>query len=284
MEDTLAVAMAPDPGDRLDTSQLAARLASIAAHQDPGFVRLPPASIPEVAEAPRALPISGPVFSSGSTISSNEPPPELPPVLSSQAVTPPPLPVVASPSGASGVAPASGATPPPLPSPELDSTEKVKAPEPAPPVEPRVPMRPPPVTVTSDAPERKRGLGGVVALAALLGVAGVVGLGVVGVAWMVLNPSPVRLTNAETDPTRAKDWSLVAGALGERGVAAERTCGTYPYLSIEVTVDGDGSLRRAELLNYPHEPTRLCVEKALGEKRFPREGKGPVVVAVQLQR
>jgi serine/threonine-protein kinase len=280
MEDTLAVAMAPDPGDRIEISQLAARLAAIAAHEDPGFVRLPPA--PEQVSSPRPLPITGgPAISSGPTMSAETwsaevsapfPRAATPPPLPPAAATPPPLPKAVTPA------------PPPPVSPEPPPTEKVKVTAPPPPEPPRAPMRPPPVTVSSEPEKSSGGLGGVVAVVAMLGVVATLGLGGLGVAWMVLNPSPVRLSHTESDPGRAKDWTLVAGALGERGLAAERACNAPSYLSIEVVVEGDGALRRADLLNYPHEPTRLCVEKALGAKRFPRQGNGPVVVAVQLQR
>ncbi|MFN7145039.1 MAG: serine/threonine-protein kinase, partial [Myxococcota bacterium] len=45
MEDTLAAAMAVDPGDRCDIGQLEARLACIQNGRDPGFVHRPPAPV-----------------------------------------------------------------------------------------------------------------------------------------------------------------------------------------------------------------------------------------------
>ncbi|MDP2312000.1 MAG: serine/threonine-protein kinase, partial [Pseudomonadota bacterium] len=58
MEETLAVAMAVDPGDRCDISQLEARLASIQDGRDPGFVRLPPAG--SIVPGSRTIQASGP--------------------------------------------------------------------------------------------------------------------------------------------------------------------------------------------------------------------------------
>jgi hypothetical protein len=101
-----------------------------------------------------------------------------------------------------------------------------------------------------------------------------------GAAWYL--SQPVDLTGTEQDPTTVADWQGIAYTLGERGAAAERTCGTEPYLSIEVTVDGAGRVEKARLLNYPHEPTRVCIEKELKKATFPRKRSDRVRVAIQM--
>jgi hypothetical protein len=115
------------------------------------------------------------------------------------------------------------------------------------------------------------------------GVAGAFAV-VAAVAWVMLRGAPVVLTGAEADADAKKDWSLVAGTLGERGVAAEKACASPPYLAVEVVIAPDGAVRSAKLLNYPHEPTRACIERELQKAPFPRAGKDTVQVAVTLQK
>jgi serine/threonine protein kinase len=279
MEETLAVAMAVDPGDRCDISQLEARLASIQDGRDPGFVRLPPAG--SIVPGSRTIQASGPTHTAdtldtafvsplltdeGPSLVSRGPPP-VPPR------GPPPVPPW-SPSSAS-LAPSSSLGVP-------------AGPVPAPPTAQRTPTahRTPTATRTPDtqrAPARSS--------AAPIGC-GLLAAGGVGVtlvllailAWVYVPGSPRVLTGTEKTTDDIRDWALVAGTLGERGVAAEVACGAPGYLAIQVVVEGDGTVRGARLLNYPHEPTRACIETELKKAKFPRQGKDTIQVAVSLQK
>ena len=117
-----------------------------------------------------------------------------------------------------------------------------------------------------------------------LGGVGLVVVALIGLGWWATREAPRVLTGQEADPAVVADWQGIAYTLGERGVAAERTCGTVAYLAIEVVVENDGAVRRAELLNYPHEPTRACVERELQKEKLPRTGTGLVKVGVQMTR
>ena len=121
---------------------------------------------------------------------------------------------------------------------------------------------------------------GCLALALLLGGVGLLA----GGAWWLFSEDPVDLTGSETDPKAHEDWQTIAYTLGERGAAAEKTCGSPPFLAMQIVVEPDGRVRSLELLNYPHEPTRQCIEAALQKERFPRKQQGLVRVAVQAQR
>lgn len=234
MEDTLASAMAVDPGDRCEITQLEGRLAAIQDQRDPGFLRKPPSVD---ALLPRA------------TIS--KPDPTLM-TLDTGFVRP-------------------------------ILTEDVAEPTVKPPVKP--PLRT--VTPGERTVERQRtakrsssaplgcglvamGGGGLAVLAALI------------VAWFVYAGSPRVLTSQETDPVARKDWELVAGTLGVVGVAAERACNTSQFYDLTVVVEADGSLRSLALLETPHEPTRVCLEKELKKTTFPRALKEAVTVRVKL--
>ncbi len=116
-------------------------------------------------------------------------------------------------------------------------------------------------------------LGGVGLLLVVVGI-------VVGLLW---DSGPPRLTGTETDPVVHRDWELIAGALGQLGVRAERACQAPKYLQVEATVQPDGTVTHVDLLNYAFEPTRACMEKELGRAPLPRNAGAPVRVAISLQ-
>jgi serine/threonine-protein kinase len=293
MEDTLALAMAVGPGDRCDITQLEVRLAAIQDRRDPGAVRLPPSSgsvIPSPVTIDRSLVTVDTLDTSHlrPLLTEDTLPPAAAGAVRSD-VGPPPLP-------SSGPPPLPSSGPPPLPSsgpPPLPSSG------PPPNVEPprrdadgehalRRPAKPIPTSSGTRTVERgPRPAGGGTASKLGCGVA-VIGGGAVALvaaallAWLLLPARPSVLTANEQNPRAKRDWEVVAGALGARGVAAERTCGAPAYLAVQIVVEPDGSLRSAELMNYEHEPTRACIEKELGKTPFPREGDQPVQVAVTL--
>jgi serine/threonine protein kinase len=284
MEETLAVAMAVDPGDRCDISQLEARLAAIAEQRDPGFVRMPPA---------------GPVFTSA-TISRPAGNARTTETLDTGHVEPlvsedmPEPGNLGFPGGGLAMVEARAPTRPPLRGP--DETGSTRVPDlldrggvsARADVEASFPsgaaMRP--VPEPRRVARSARGLGcGLVATAGAAFAAVVAAVG----GWYVFVHTPAVLTGTETNPVAEADWRLVAGTLGERGVAAEVACKdppalAKPYLAVEVVVEGSGAVRGVRLLNYDFEPARLCVEKELKKAPFPRKGTGPVQVAVTLQR
>ena len=105
-----------------------------------------------------------------------------------------------------------------------------------------------------------------------------------GVALYFFNHPPAReLTGNETEARDRLDWKGIASTLGVEGSKAERACKSPAYLALAVTVGEEGRLRDVELLNYPHEPTRACIERELSKVKFPRKGLGAVRVAVTLQ-
>ncbi|MDO9280453.1 MAG: protein kinase [Pseudomonadota bacterium] len=272
MEETLAIAMAVDPGDRCDVGQLEARLAAIQDGRDPGFVRLPPAG--SIVPGSRTIQASGPTHTAdtldtsyvsplltGEGLVPSSAPPRVPPPVPSR---PPPLPPSLAPSLQPSLHPSL-----------QPSLQGASAPRPAPsaqrtPDPQRAPAR------SSAAPIgcgllAAGGLGVALVLAAVL-------------AWVFVPAGPRELTGTEASADALRDWNLVAGTLGEVGVAAEIACASPGYLAIQVVVEGNGAVRGAELLNYPHEPTRACIEAELKKTRFPRHGEGAVRVAVTLQK
>lgn len=295
VEDTLAVAMAVDPGDRCDIALLEARLAALAEGRDPGYVRLPPAPVVAPPLPPGAATLGGSL--SEDTLYGKVAP--LPPPLPPDAHAGPPG--VAGPAGHVGAVRSEGidAMPPagagpsaeraPSDAPTADrpngarSTDTLQGP-------PRTvsasfgtgdALRLPPERTLDVVPHARSRFGCVFAV---LGLGGVGAVAAAAVASLVLWPAPVTLTGQEGDAAQARDWSLVAGTLGKEGVAAERACGAPPYQSVEVVVEADGTLREARLLEYDHEPTRTCIEGQLRKVRFPRAGDYAARVAVKLQR
>jgi serine/threonine-protein kinase len=132
------------------------------------------------------------------------------------------------------------------------------------------------------ARERRGGTGWGCALAAAgagIGVLAAIG----GGAWWWMNPSATTLSATDPDPRMQADWRGIAAKLGTAGVAAERACEAPPYLAIEVTVEADGRVSGARLLNYPSESVEACVARELQEVTMPREGTGRVKVAVTLR-
>ncbi|MDP2309886.1 MAG: serine/threonine-protein kinase [Pseudomonadota bacterium] len=286
MEETLAVAMAVDPGDRCDVSQLESRLASIQVGRDPGFIRLPPAG--SIVPGSRTIQGSGPTHTADTLDSAF-----VSPLITDEGTLggPPPIPPRLPP-------PVPPMVPPPVP-PSFTSASVSEGPgsdRTVPIAGPAAPMSKPAAHRTPSAtpsghgasdPQRQParssaapigcsllaagGLGGALVVAAIL-------------AWVFLPPSARELTAAETNPDDAADWLLVAGTLGEKGVAAEVACASPGYLAIRVVIEADGAVRGAELLNYPHEPTRACIEAELKKTHFPRKGKGPIQVAVSLTK
>ncbi len=268
----LAEAMAVDPGDRCDILQLEQRLAALAEDRDPGKVR--PTSV--VSHSTRTVNPDerSNVFSRGAPRDVSLDPITVQPATEAERAA------IRSATGTP--APQSDVSPP-----KYTTTPPKPAPDPRPSVtKPVVPAAPTRTTTVARPPRRGGGaLGGVVAgLTLLLGVVLVIAAGAVGVwLWLSASPEAVTLTATETDPTRRDDWTRIAAALGTRGVEAERACRTPGYLQLAATVAADGSLQRLEVLNYEHEPTRLCLEKHLAGTSFPRAGTGLVRVSVALQ-
>ena len=109
----------------------------------------------------------------------------------------------------------------------------------------------------------------------------VVLVGVAAAGWWRLAKQPRDLTQAETDPKALADWRGIAIALAERGAAAGGSCASPPFLAFRVVVAGDGAVQSLDLLNYPDEAARRCIEAALKTSRFPRTQGGLVRVEVQ---
>ena len=101
-----------------------------------------------------------------------------------------------------------------------------------------------------------------------------------GGGWM-LSRQPRDLTQAETDPQAHADWQGIAYMLADRSAAAGKSCGSPPFLALQVVVAGDGAVQSLDLLNYPDEAARGCIEAALKTAPFPRTQGGLVRVAVQ---
>ncbi len=262
LNDTLAAAMTPDPGDRCPIDLLAERLHTIALGKDPGRIALS-----ESGEAPRPTPRSSP--SSERTGGSAARP--LAGELSQDAL---PSPVAR--------APAAAPTPALLPAPaQTGPTRPPAVAARTSPTGSQLDLRP---TSTLERMSKDK------ATTTSLGCLAVTALGfgalaMVAGAWWTLREVPRVLTGEEADPAAHADWQGIAYTLGERGVDAERVCKSAPYLALEVVVDEAGAVQSAALLNYPHEPTRLCVEAELQKlPLFPRMGKGLVRVGVQLPR
>lgn len=234
MEDTLAAAMAVDPGDRMDILLLEGRLAAIEATRDPGFLRLPPV---------------GDALLSRATISRPDPtvitldPGHVRPLTTAGVGD----------STAGGQLPIVVRTVPPT-----DATLRRTA-----------------SRRTSRAP---LGCG----LAAVAG-GGAFLLAAAAMAWLLIWPPATVLTGKEPDATVHQDWELVAGTLGVAGVAAERACGVPGYFKMRVVVEADGSVRELALIDYEHEPTRVCLETEVRKTTFPRVGTDPVQVQVWLR-
>jgi hypothetical protein len=147
------------------------------------------------------------------------------------------------------------------------------------------PVRTAPVRTVPHAPPRPVARSRAAPIGCGLAAFGLAGVGLVVaavVAWISLG-GPRVLTGTEASPEDAKDWRLVAGALGERGAAAELACGAA-RLQVQIVVEENGALRSAKLLNNADEAVRACVEAELKKAPFPRNGKGAVQVAVTLQQ
>ena len=257
LNDTLAAVMTPDPGDRCAIDLLAERLHTIALGKDPGRIALSDSgdspSVPRRSSTAErtggaAKPLVGqPSESALPTPVSRAPaegPARPPTTAQTRPTRPPTVPIRTSPTG------------PGLdlrPRSTLERMSKDKA------------------TTTSL---------GCLAVTAL----GVGALAVVAGAWWTLRDVPRVLTGEESDPSLHAEWQGIAYTLGERGVAAERTCNSVAYLAVEVVIDEAGRVQSAALLNYLHEPTRSCVERELQKTPFPRTGTGLVRVGVHLTR
>lgn len=236
LDETLAAAMTPDPGDRIAIDLLAERLHQISLGRDPGRITI--------------LGGQGD-FGASRTLT-------LPP----EALEPVPTGSITSHSGKH---------------PRVTTNPKVTPSKTA----PSVSLQPTPTIerITSSS-AAQTGMG--CAAGGLLVGGGALVLALA--AWMFW-PDPVtQLTGKEADPVRVADWQSVAYALGQAGVAAEKVCKAPPYLAIEVVVESDGTLREAALLNYPHEPTRQCIERELKRTRYPRKGTDVVRVAATMVR
>lgn len=269
MQDTLAAAMAVEPEDRCDVSTLDERLAAIAAGRDPGPFRRTGYTPPADSSVLR------PTATADEAVAASAEHPG-PPVA--RATRPPPRNTAGS---------AGGLTVEPTPPPPPPITRRTDAPGQR--TTTNIGVRPPTRTLTLDqlpeASPRTVGCG----VLGLLGFAAAV-VAALGLWWLLgVDHTPVRvLTDKETDPVRKQDWLGVAGTLGQKGLEAETICqATNPNaknLQVTVIVGPDGALRRLDLPNYAHEPTRICMEQNVGKRPFPRVGKEVVSVSVQLVR
>ena len=312
MEDTLALAMCVEPGDRCSLATLDRRLADIAGERDPGHVPVAtprdlPTSTPTLSAGMLESLVTGPEVPAGPTTderkkvsvpkptvyrSNGSSPPDVvfpdPAAGTADPVEEPPIPVVNIPDPVIAPVAKPVATPEPV---AVPVAEPVAAPVIAPVAEPVVaapaaPVRAPvPVLAPSPFPEEpapKRSGCGVMMMAVLAGLALFGVLAGVGL-WFAFGRAPDRMTGQEPDPETHRDWELVASAMGPIGVKAERTCKAPPYLAIEATVLADGKVSRIDLLNYDHEPTRACIEQEFARETLPRNRAVPVRVAVTLQ-
>ncbi len=277
IEESFVVSMTPDPGDRCPIDRLAERLHSIALGKDPGRPHAQPPmqrtlTLPPDAVAPMA---SG-------TISNDQ--------RGRAAAWAPNSSASTSGSGARPAAAPRGATPRSAPG---TAGQLAVA-------DGRVSMGGAPVSRTDPPPSNTANVGGPVptidrgpvdhtarntsvgclALAVLLGGVALA----IGGGWWFWSEEPHDLTGREVDPQAHEDWQTIAYTLGERGAAAEKKCGSPPFLAMQIVVEPDGRVRSLELLNYAHEPTRQCIEAALQTTKFPRKQQGLVRVAVQTQR
>lgn len=311
-EDTLAMAMAVDPGDRCTIDVLEARLAAIATMQDPGpatiggvssaaaphhTITLPPASLQPLTTGGVASLDAVPLPTGGGVASPPQPTKDVPvtaggvsaPGVSAGGVAP----AVARAGSAADVvtppvAPVGSGSPPVTRTAPTPPAPAPTAPTPTAPgiAAPKVEVAPP--ILTPEVPRRKAraesGSGGLlgcgfVTLVGAAAIAVIIGVG----AWFYLHPEVPLLTGGEADANAQRDWQLVASKLGDAGVVAERACHSPAYLAMEVTVAGDGKVQAARLLNYPHEPTRQCIERELKTVPFPRaQGAATVRVAVTM--
>lgn len=277
IEESLAAAMTPDPGDRCPIDMLAERLHNIALGKDPGRPQSAPAQSPM--QRTLTLPPDAVAPMASGTINNDQRGRGAPWTPNSSAST-----------SGSGRRPAAGAPRASAAQAGQHVTAEGRVSLGGAPVSRTDPPRPAnPVNVAGPAPTLDRAPAdhtarntsvGCLALALLLG-----GLGLaIGGAWWFLTEEPVDLTGSETDPKVHEDWQTVAYTLGERGAAAEKVCGSPPFLAMQVVVEPDGRVRSLELLNYPHEPTRECIETTLQKEKFPRKQQSLVRVAVQAQR
>lgn len=261
---------------------------------------IPAVNVPDPVS--QRLNAASPLPSSTPPLPSSAPPlPSAPPLSSPLPSSTPPLPSSAPPLPASAVTPPNGAVPAPPALPPAPPRAGEPPPRRAPVADvPPVPVAkasyPPPRSTGYDpladsrgpafpeeAPRSRTGAWMGLGVVGVLGGVGLLLLGIgiaVGVLW---DSGPPRLTGTETDPAVQRDWQLVAGALGQLGVKAERACLAPKYLAVEVTVQPDGTVTHVELLNYAFEPTRLCMEKELARSPLPRNSASPVRVAVTLQ-
>lgn len=130
------------------------------------------------------------------------------------------------------------------------------------------------------ASERRAWMGCVLAAAG----AGIAILATIGAgAWWWTHPAATSISPKDPDPRVQADWKGIAAKLGTAGEAAERACGAPPYLAIEVTVEEDGRVSGARLLNYPSASVEECIARELRTVTMPRKGTGRVKVAVTLR-
>lgn len=313
MEDTLAQAMAVEPGDRCDLATLDRRLADIAAERDPGHIPVaaprdlptptqPASGLDRIVTGPAAVaapPAASPAPAAPAAASPAAAPAASParPALplrrsgadSPDAVVPDPAAGTADPSAPPPEPPPLPAAPPPRPA-AASPAAASQVPQPIvsahasfpPPQElrPPPPLRPTPFP---DEPAPKKRAGLALGLVAALGVAGFVVVAAAGGLWWAYGRAPALLSATDADPKAQEDWRLTAAALGTAGVAAERACKTPPYLQIEATLAADGAVQHVDLLNYDYEPARACIEQELRRASFPRARAVPARVAVTLQ-
>ncbi len=276
MQDTLALAMAVDPGDRSEITLLEARFAAIQSSRDPGFV---PVSADSTLGSSATISGLPELYSVDTLDTSNIQPLTTADVREARRgpvpVAPLAVPTLEAQRTPAPSPPAPLTNPVPNPVPTLDPSARptLDAGRAAGPTRAGRPR--PPASSSSAAP-----LGcGLVALAGT-GAATILAA-LVGYFWWV---QPLDLTGKETDPAARADWVAVATALGQRAPAAVTACTGPPGLALGVVVSGAGAIESVYLVNWDHEPARRCIEAALQKEPFPRKGTGRVRVAVTLPR
>jgi len=269
LEDSLAAAMMPDPGDRCGIDILAERLHAIALGKDPGPITLLGGPVEPQRPSGGAIPAAGAV--STHTISRGG----VAPVAGQVSALGVPAPVrPVDPDTLPSVTPAGTSPTPAAPAGGVRTSTTAGA------CRSNIPGPSTTVERTSSSTAAKTSFG----CLALTAMGAVVAALVGGVWWWATLDTSTPLTGHETDPVAKADWQGIAYALGEAGPAAEKACKSPPYLAIEVIVAADGTVERANLLNYAYEPTRACIEQELRRKKLPRKGTNEVKVAVSMVR
>ena len=269
LQDTLAAAMAVDPGDRCAIDVLAERLHAIAGGVDPGPIAVGGGATYDAARG-AVVSSTGEVRPTVSTTGKHAT------LKPGRAGT-----TGAGTSGSSGGSLSSEGLPVSARPLEAHRSMPTSVPSIDAPASPGLPLSPVPTIerMASNPAARTAGVG-CVAGGSLLAGATVLALLVGWFLWQRDDARP--LSGSEASAVDRAEWQGIAYQLGVEGVRAERACRAPPYLAIEVTVDPTGGVSRTRLLNYPHAPTETCIGERLSLVKFPRASTGSVRVAVTM--